>query len=340
MKKKFDKGAQMVIQKEIVKLSFLEEGQGLPLVIKPNVAGLDLNQWYLNNKDMVEEKILEYGGVLFRGFDTTTPESFYGFIDVSCPEPLSYKEGATPRTQVQGKVYTSTEFPNEETIAPHNELSYVMTWPKKIWFSSIVVADEGGETPIVDVRKVYNLIDPDIRDVFAEKGWMLVRNYGTGFGQTWQYVFHTESKDEVEQYCLDNNMTCQWNEDGTLTTKQVRPAITIHPDTNENLWFNHIAFWHSSSLNEEVRNLMLEEFGEGGLPYQTYYGDGSSIDADVAAHIRQAYADATIAFPWQEGDILMLDNMLVAHARNPYQGDRKVLVAMGEPVSREASISS
>lgn len=131
MKKKFDKGAQMVIQKEIVKQSFLEEGQELPLVIKPNVSGLDLNQWYLNNKDMVEEKILKYGGVLFRGFDTTTPESFYGFIDVSCPEPLSYKEGATPRTQVQGKVYTSTEFPNEESIAPHNELSYVMTWPKK-----------------------------------------------------------------------------------------------------------------------------------------------------------------------------------------------------------------
>lgn len=310
------------------------EGTELPLVIKPTVTELDLNQWYLTNKDMIENQILKYGGVLFRGFETKTAESFYKFIDVSCTEPLSYKEGATPRTQVKGKVYTSTEFPNEETIALHNELSYVMTWPKKIWFSSITVAAQGGETPIADVRQVYNKIDPEIRNKFVEKGWMLVRNFRNGFGQSWKYVFHTESREEVEKYCSENNIDCYWNDDDTLTTKQVRPAVAIHPDTNENLWFNHIVFWHSSSLKEDVRNLMLEEFGESRLPYQTYYGDGSPIEIEVAEHIRKAYEDCTITFPWQEGDILMLDNMLVAHARNPYKGERKVLVAMGEPVSR------
>jgi hypothetical protein len=40
-----------------------------------------------------------------------------------------------------------------------------------------------------------------------------------------------------------------------------------------------------------------------------------------------------VAFPWQKGDILLLDNMLVAHGRAPYAGPRKVVVAMAEPVS-------
>ena len=36
-------------------------------------------------------------------------------------------------------------------------------------------------------------------------------------------------------------------------------------------------------------------------------------------------------FSWQaEADLLLVDNMLVAHARNPYVGNRSVLVCMGE----------
>ena len=37
----------------------------------------------------------------------------------------------------------------------------------------------------------------------------------------------------------------------------------------------------------------------------------------------------------QEGDILMLDNMLSAHGRNPYTGPRKILVTMGEMFAAE-----
>lgn len=335
MKKKFDKSFQVINQREVIKKVFLKEDEGLPLVIKPNIAGLDLNQWYLNNQEYIEKTILKYGGMLFRGFNIKDTDDFYKFIKISCPEPLSYKEGATPRSQVKGKVYTSTEFPNSETIQLHNELSYVMTWPKKIWFSCITAAEQGGETPIADVRKVYKKIDSDIRNKFENKGWMLVRNYGLGFGQTWQYVFQTDSKIEVEEYCKHNNMEYNWNCDGTLTTKQIRPAVTRHPDTNEKLWFNHIAFWHSSSLKEEVKTLMVEEFGENGLPYQTYYGDGTPIDEETIRHIQKAYDEFTILFPWQKGDILMLDNMLVAHGRSPYIGERKILVAMGEPISRK-----
>jgi hypothetical protein len=49
--------------------------------------------------------------------------------------------------------------------------------------------------------------------------------------------------------------------------------------------------------------------------------------------VREAYRQETVTFPWQEGDILMLDNMLVAHGRSPFVGSRKIAVGMSETYS-------
>src|SRR6185295_14100684 len=95
-----------------------------------------------------------------------------------------------------------------------------------------------------------------------------------------------------------------------------------HPNTGEEVWFNHAAFFHVSTLDPIVRDVLLETIGEENLPNNTYYGDGSPIESSVLEEIRAAYAQEIVAFPWQEGDILMLDNMLVAHGRSPYSGPR------------------
>ena len=107
-----------------------------------------------------------------------------------------------------------------------------------------------------------------------------------------------------------------------------------HPVTGESVWFNHIAFWHVSSLEPQLREAMMALFGEENLAYNTYYGDGTRIEDSIIAEINEAYRQETIAFPWQHGDIMMLDNMLVAHGRSPFVGPRKVLVAMGEAHTR------
>jgi hypothetical protein len=84
-----------------------------------------------------------------------------------------------------------------------------------------------------------------------------------------------------------------------------------------------------------VRDVFLTAFHEKDLPTNTYYGDGSPIEAAVLDVLRDIYRAEAVSFPWQEGDILMLDNMLAAHGRSPYSGPRKILVAMTEPVSRD-----
>lgn len=77
--------------------------------------------------------------------------------------------------------------------------------------------------------------------------------------------------------------------------------------------------------------VMLSSFREEDLPLNAYYGDGSQIEDDVLDEIRDAYQQEKVVFTWQEGDILMLDNMLMAHGRTPFVGARKVLFGMAEP---------
>ncbi|MBD2410524.1 non-ribosomal peptide synthetase [Nostoc calcicola FACHB-389] len=316
---------------KLITESFLQSGDKLPLVISPKFTNLNLLNWAENNQAFIINNLFKYGGILFRDFAINQKEDFEQFVSAVCPQLMPYTESSTPRTKLSEKVYTSTEFPADQTIALHNESSYANTYPMKIWFCCIEPASQGGETPIADVRKVFQRIHPRIRERFQEKGWMLVRNYGDGFGLPWQKVYHTTDKTVMEEYCRNACIEVEWKDNNRLRTRQVRPAIAKHPKTGEMVWFNHVVFWHVSSLQTQFREKFFSEFTEEDLPYNTFYGDGSPIEDSVIAEIREAYQQEIIVYPWQKGDILMLDNMLTAHARNPYSGSRKVLTAMGEP---------
>ena len=325
--------AVAVATQELVKTSFLSPAQTLPLVVEPRLDGLNLSSWAGNKREFLEQSLNNYGGVLFRGFDLRTQVDFEQAVKSMSVELMHYMEGATPRTQLSENVYTSTEYPSNQSIELHNELSYVVTWPGRIWFYCVTPAQQEGETPIADVRKVLKHIDPKIVDRFVQKGWMLVRNFGNDMSLPWQSVFRTDDRSILEAYCRDAQVELEWIDSQHLRTRQVRPPIARHPRTGEMIWFNHICFWHVSSLENDVRESMLSVFKEENLPYNTYYGDGSPIESSVVEEIREAYRQETIKFPWREKDLLMLDNMLVAHGRSPFVGPRKILAAMGDPCS-------
>ena len=262
-----------------------------------------------------------------------TQDDFEDALKSMSVELMHYMEGATPRVQLSENIYTSTEYPPNHSIELHNELSYVTTWPGRIWFFCVTPSPQGGETPIADVRQILKRIDPEIVERFTQKSWMLVRNFGNDMSLPWQSVFRTEDSAAVEAYCRAAQVEFEWVDSQHLRTRQVRPPVARHPRTGEMIWFNHICFWHVSALDPAVRESMLAFFREENLPYNTYYGDGSPIEASVIEAIRDAYRQETVKFRWREKDLLMLDNMLVAHGRNPFDGPRKILVAMGDPCS-------
>ncbi|WP_254896579.1 TauD/TfdA family dioxygenase, partial [Amycolatopsis sp. Hca4] len=74
---------------------------------------------------------------------------------------------STPRSNVAGNIYTSTEYPPAESIPMHNENSYSASWPARLFFLCDTAAETGGATPIADSRAVYRLLPEDLRERFA-----------------------------------------------------------------------------------------------------------------------------------------------------------------------------
>lgn len=333
----FRRQAVSVSSKDMIKTAPLVPGQSLPLLVEPAIRGVNLSAWTAENRAFLEESLLRHGGLLFRGFGVREAGDLEQFIQALCGEALEYRERSSPRSSVAGNIYTSTDYPPSYPIFLHNENSYQKVWPLKIFFLCRTASATGGETPIADCRKVLARIDPEIRQRFIDKQWMYVRNFGDGFGLAWQTVFQTTDKAQVEEHCRNSGIEVEWKSDGRLRTRAVRPAVTKHPRTGDWTWFNHATFFHISTLEPTVRQSLLEEFAESDLPANTYYGDGTPIEPEVMDHLRQAYSQETVRFPWQEGDLLVLDNMLAAHGRAPFTGERKVLVGMAEAVTREPS---
>lgn len=316
---------------QLVKEFFLNENNGnLPLVIETNVEGVDPFQWASLNKAEVNKKLYTHGAILFRGFNIETVEDFHNFVRQISPDILKYKERSSPRTEVGKSIYTSTDYPPSQSIQFHNEQSYTKSWPMKLWFYCQIPAEKGGETPIADGRKVLESLSKQTIEEFENKRVMYQRNYGNGMGLTWQEAFQTTNKFEVEEFCTKENIDFQWRSNEHLRTKQVFDTIVRHPITNEKVWFEHAAFFHISGLPENVRESFLEEFNEGDLPSNTYFGDGTTIDNAYLEDVRNAYLQTANKFVWGKADILLIDNMLVSHSREPFEGDRKILVAMAE----------
>jgi alpha-ketoglutarate-dependent taurine dioxygenase len=321
---------------DLIKMDCLDNEKRFPLVIEPKVDGLNLAAWVESDREFIERQLLEWGAILFRGFNVETISHFERIARAISGELLDYRERAAPRQEVSGGVYTSTEFPADQSIPLHHEMAYSHNWPSKIWFYCAQPAQEGGCTPIANDRVVFHLIDPKIKERFMQKGLMYVRNYGEGLDMSWQVAFQTDDRSVVEEYCRAAHTQFEWRDGDRLRTRQVRQVTVRHPKTNEMVWFNHAHLFHLSNLPEEVRNALLAEFKDDEIPRNAFYGDGSPIESSILDEIRDVYLRSSVIFPWRRDDVLLLDNFLVSHGREPFVGPRKILVAMAELYTNKA----
>lgn len=329
-------------EQALVRMSPLQAGQSFTLLCEPTAPGVSLASWAERQRELLESRLLEHGAILFRGFAVGSAAEFDQCISALSGGALEYRFRASPRTQVNPglNIYTSTDYPEDQQIFPHNEHSYSPVFPLKLFLWCDIAPEWRGETPIGDVRAITRAIAPDIRERFARKGIMYVRNYGDGFGLPWQTVFQTEDRAQVEAYCASVGIRVEWKANNRLRTRQVGPALVKHPRTGETLWFNHATFFHVSTLPPSVRDALTADFADDDLPQNTFYGDGSPIEPEVLEQLRAIYRQHMIEFPWQRGDVLLLDNMLAVHARNEYRGPRRILVSMAEALnSRDVALN-
>ncbi len=325
--------ALKVSERTIVRESRLSSQTSLPLVLEPAYEGVDLVTWAGQNRELIEDRLQQHGAMLFRGFETQSLGSFEQFAKTIAPSLMTYGERSSPRHVLTGNVYTSTDHPADQHILLHNEQSYTLNWPMKIWFFCVQPARQGGCTPIADSRRIFRRLPSSLVEKFVQKQVMYVRNYGDMFGLSWPEAFQTEDKQVVEAHCRRDSIEFEWKDENRLRTKQIRPAVRIHPQTAETVWFNHAVFFNVHSLDRAARDSLRSGMDDMDLPFNTFYGDGSPIEPSVVEQIYDTYRQEQVVFEWQTGDILMLDNMLAAHGREPFVAPREIAVAMAEPYS-------
>ncbi len=321
----------------------LLNGQPLPLLaeIEPEAdcSAEAAVQWAASHVGDIEAALREAGVVLIRGFRVDTPEAFRAVCHAIRPDLQNYSGGDSPRSSVADQVYTSTEYPPELEVLLHNELSYAGWSPDRVFFGCMIPAHTGGETHIADGRAIYKAIPTVIRERFETRGIIYLQHLWDadgepGIGKSWQETFETTDRSAVEAYLKRSGMDYDWTEFG-LRTRAPHKAVLEHPVTGEKCWHNQADQWHRDMESVKVSIGAQDDprfdpsrAGEETLGNHVIFGDGSDIDVQDLLEIRAVSRQCEVAFPWQAGDVMVIDNVMAMHGRKPFEGERRVLVAM------------
>jgi hypothetical protein len=245
---------------------------------------------------------------------------------------MEERERFAPRERLAEGVYGATKWPPNQQMCMHHELSYLLEFPGLMLFACLRAPSERGATGVADAGAVLDALPRDLVERFEREGWLLVRNYNEDIGASVAEAFGTDDRASVEAYCRANAIDFDWRPDGSLRTCQRRSAIVTHPRSGVRCWFNQIAFLNERTIDPEIREYLVEMFGEDGLPFTTRFGNGEPIGEEVVELLNETYDAHTLREPWQDGDLLVVDNVRMAHSREPFDGPREVLVALADPV--------
>ena len=312
--------------------TLFSNNERLPLVIEAPSGPTQLASFIAQERAEIDAKLLRHGALLFRGFDSHNLEDFDAAAHEYSVNRISYTYRSTPRSSVGDRIYTTTEYPAKHTIPLHNENAYSREWPLQLMFGCLTPSLTEGATPLADMTKVTQTIDPAVVAEFAAKKVMYLRHYTEDADIPWQTVFQTESKDEVASFCSARGIEHQWLDGGeTLQTRQVCQGVAVHPTLKQTVFFNQAHLFHVSSLGEAAAEALIDVFGVDRLPRNALFGDGTAIPQDTLEHVRDSFQSHSCRFSWSAGDVLLIDNMQVAHGREPFTGPRKVLAALFNP---------
>src|SRR6266545_3738026 len=288
-------------------------------------------RWAAEHRDALRALVAEHGSLLVRGLrlrDAAETEAVFRQLG----DLMTEREAFAPRRSYAHGVYSSSKWPPNQPMCMHHELSYALQFPGLMLFACLIAPTAGGATPVADSPAVLHALPAELVERFEKVGWLLIRNYNDDIGASIAGAFGTDDRSAVESYCRANAIRFEWRPDGALRTWQRRGAIMVHPLTGRRCWFNQIAFLSEWTIEPEVREYLVDVYGEDGLPFTTRFGDGGPIGPDIVQVINQAYEANTLREPWRPGDLMLVDNIRTAHGREPFQGPREVLVAMADAV--------
>lgn len=307
---------------------YVDAETGFIAIVEAPDSNVCLSKFVADNLSVLEQEMLETGGLIFTGFSVPDAEAFHAAVLAFGQDTLPYMERAAVRKEIAEGVFTSTEFAATSWIDLHHEMSFSRCLPERIFFFAETIADKGGETPVADERATTKAISSDILEEFRRRGVLYIRNYRPEIDMDWRSAFQTDDREEVAQYCRENKIRFEWISQEHLRTEQPQIAFARDPYSGEELFCNHTHIFHHSAMPKALLEALRETYGLDGLPRNVLFGDGATIHDETVMHLRSVYDDGLRMFPWKQGDVMMLDNIRCLHGRAPFEGKRTTLVSM------------
>lgn len=325
------------------------KGRPLPLTLSPSeqtsTAPSDLIDWVGRHKESVLQRALTNGAVLLRGWNVSA-EDFADVFESLDLETYPYVGGAAPRHMVvRDVVYTTNESPPSEPIPFHHEMAQVPNPPNYVAFYCEREPSRGGETPIILSRVVsdyFRTMYPEFYAQVAEMGVRYVRTMPlendntSAIGRSWKSTFGVETREEAERVMRELGTTWTWLENGDCrTTTATVPALRAEARLgNVRMFFNAIVAAYTGwvdSRNDPTKSVQL--------------GDGTPLNEEqgkALLDIQRFQMEQRTVFSWKKGDVLIIDNRVVMHSRNPFADDktRRILAAIGGPRRETKTIGS
>jgi alpha-ketoglutarate-dependent taurine dioxygenase len=303
-------------------------------------APADAQSWASEHRDALREVVAEHGSVLVRGLDLRDAAETTEVFRRLSTSLMTEREAFAARQVYADGVYSSATWPANQPMCMHHELSYRLEVPSLKLFACLSAPTSGGATAVSDSPSVLEALPKDLTERFEREGWLLTRSYNDEIGATVAEAFGTDNRSSVETYCRANAIEFEWQPDGGLRTRQRRSAVVHHPITGERCFFNQIAFLNEWTIAAEIREYLVDVYGAEGLPFNTGFGTGEPLSAEIVEQINAVYEANTVREPWQAGDLMLVDNIRTAHSREAYEGAREILVGMADSVRVSDASSS
>lgn len=326
----------VIEEQNILKATELPE---FPLFVDKPADVTDEKEYFVQNKEMLLQKVELHGAVVLRGFEITKEptgfETMWKSIGMeACLDPLHSVAG---RPVVSGKnaVYEAVNKPSRAKfyVGMHNEMVGKRT-VRRAAFVCFKAAEKGGEFLLTDGRRMLRDIKPDllkrwfdnqIRFSSAELPMGFMDNLGP-FQSALEPVVKSILGLVVDMK-VDFDVDMFWNRvDGKRVIQAHAPPqrpVIFHPDTGLPTWFCNVHS-HSAMLRDERDGVLPETTGASRLnKSDCFFGDGSVIPAEDLKHIDEITRKNTVPVLMKQGDVVLLDNYRTMHGRDVFEGTRK-----------------
>jgi hypothetical protein len=288
------------------------------------------------------------GAVLFKGTGLTSGESFSQVLAALGFRHASYVGGSSPRQDVAPGVYTATEIPSDITITLHQEKAYTDVVPDYISFFCAVPPENGQRTNLIgDMRRLGQRVPAAIRQKYQGKRARLRRCLPSRGGTTgdfrhkrcWEETFGTEDKQTALRIAKESGWDLRWFEDGLAELLQEpAPFYRTHPHYGEIFCPQSFVFHPASIINLSRRDGRISDAESLEQSWKNapnshdiaLLEDGSSIPPEDALAVQALLYEEAAPYRLDQGEFIILDNLLMGPGRARYTGPRQIYVALGD----------